>query len=130
VSEPTRLNAEVAERIFENMREGLPLGPAAAKEGAARTARSWREKGERPDAAEPYKNFAEGVEFAKAGGMAMLFDELVRQMNEGKNSSALLNLMGRLYPKEFGKRREVDIGNNVVSGRYGETGRRRLPGAP
>jgi hypothetical protein len=43
------LTDELAERIFANLCEGLPIGPAAAEEGLApRTARSWREKGEKP----------------------------------------------------------------------------------
>ena len=93
----TYLNDELAERIFARMRTGVPLGAAAVSEGVPlRTARGWREKGEKPDAPEPYRRFAEGCEDAKAAGMATLLEEFYVLVEQGKNPTSLLDLMGRL----------------------------------
>ncbi len=108
---PSTLTPEVAERIYQALREGLHFKAAC---GAARvkfeTAKSWLAKGKRSDA-EPYATFAIEVEFIRAGQQLALLERMRqcaddKQLRDWKQAAFVIE---RMFPDDFGARINVRV---------------------
>lgn len=103
IGRPPCFSEEVAERVLEAVRQGLPYKQAAAYGGISySTLNRWRREGEMEDGAEQYREFWRQLE--QANGEAAL--SLVGRVNEAAAQGdwkAASWILERRFPRIWGR---------------------------
>lgn len=114
---PSKLTAEVRAKILEGLRSCLPYEHAAAlAEVAGRTLRDWRKRGRKEPSSE-YGGFLREMRLARASGLARLGTTVYTAAVGDPASGAkpkpdvALEVLERRDAKNWGKRRQLDVGN-------------------
>lgn len=114
---PTRLNADLQERICEGVRLGLPYAMAAAAAGVPeRTFYWWKQRGEE-DEGSIYGRFLQALKTAEAEGARNLLGMIrgaALGSRDGKRRptgqwQAAAWILERRHPELFGRRQAIEV---------------------
>jgi transposase len=104
---PSKLTPEVQARIIEALRAGNYQDTAAAYAGVSRTAfYRWMEQGAQPDAAQPYKDFRDAVEKARAESEVRNVALIQRAASDGTWQAAAW-FLERSFQQRWGRKQEL-----------------------
>lgn len=116
MARPTKLTAEVKDRIMQAVQAGNYLETAAQYAGIdSSTLRRWVQKGEAPSAPEPYRSFCTALKSARAAAEVRSV-ALIQQAATGGTWQAAAWYLERSYPDRWGRTRV-----EVTGGPDGET---------
>lgn len=106
-----KLTPDVQDRIVAALRGGAPLADCAAYAGISRgTLHEWMRLGREIDAQEPFLGFMEACDQAVGTWVVGSSAKLTQLGNDG-DSRALMFMLERRRPDEFGRRQVVEHGN-------------------
>ena len=113
MARPTKLTQEVQDRIMQAVQAGNYLDTAANFAGIdGSTMRRWVQKGEAPNAPEPYRSFCTALKSARAAAEVRSV-ALIQQAATGGTWQAAAWYLERSYPERWGRTRvEVTGGHD------------------
>lgn len=105
MARPTKLTQEVQDRIMQAVQAGNYLDTAANFAGIdGSTMRRWVQKGEAPNAPEPYRSFCTALKSARAAAEVRSV-ALIQQAATGGTWQAAAWYLERSYPERWGRTR-------------------------